>query len=229
MAFNPFATAKVAASEVPAVMETAVPEYANPQHGAYAVPSLESGDAYNDEFGWSVRSLRPSAVEVPSAQRLGSIPRRDYRPDPVRPPQEFWDKLGADLMGRHTVEKIDADGWTESKGITASDRRWAPNPRSVPVPESRPTQQMAPTQYSFWRPFDNYSKRTFNGMHFSMADHRREYPILGMNPVVSRRNTYRLEPEPWDTNIVDVAPTAPMPQARVESAEIPFGPRTWRI
>jgi hypothetical protein len=36
-----------------------------------------------------------------------------------------------------------------------------------------------------------------------MADHRREYPILGMAPVNSRRNTYRVEPTPWDINIVD--------------------------
>lgn len=206
------------------------PTYAVPEYGSYAVPPLSEGSPYNDEFGWGP-TLRTSTVEVPSAQRLGTIPRYDYRPDPVRPPDEFWDKTDKDKEIRHRVEDVDADGWTERKGINATDRRWRENPRITPPPEPRPTNLMAPTTYSFTRPFDQHSARTLNGTHFSMADHRRNYEILGMAPVRTMRNTYRLEPGPWDTDIVDMAPVQEPegPQARLRSVELPYGSRSWRL
>lgn len=227
--FNPFATRKVTEADTPATPIADVPDYSVPQHGAYAVPSLETGDAYNDEFGWAPRSLRPSSVETPSAQRLRTIPRYDYRPNPVRPAEEWYGRNAQDEFDRHSVEHQDADGWTESKGIASSDRRWTPNPRSTPPDESRLTQQMAPSSYQFTRPFDQHSARQLNGSHFSMADHRRNYEILGMAPVTSRRNTYRIEPTPWDTDIVDLPPVADQAQARLTAVEIPHGPRSWRI
>lgn len=229
MAFNPFATRKTVEEDTPATPIADVPEYAVPQHGAYAAPTLEAGDAYNDEFGWSPRSLRPSAVETPSAQRLGTIRRFDYRPDPLRAPEEWYNRNARDENARHSVEDVDADGWTESKGITEGDRRWAPNPRSVPPAESRRTQQMSPSSYFFVRPFDQHAARQFNGHHFSMADHRRDYEILGMSPVRNSRNTYRLEPTPWDIDVVDVPPVQEPTSARLTAVELPYGPRSWRI
>jgi hypothetical protein len=206
------------------------PVYAVPQHGAYAAPSLESGDAYNDEFGWGPH-LRTSTTDVPSAQRLGTIPRHDFRPDPLRAPQEWYGKLDADDAKRHSVEDQDADGWTEIKGLNPGDLRWAPNPRLKPPPEPRPTTSMSPSTYSFTRPFDQHSARTFNGQHFSMADHRRNYDILGMAPVRSTRNTYRIEPVPWDVDVVDMPPvTDPTPvEARIRSVEVPFNTRSYRL
>lgn len=229
MAFNPWATRKVAREDTPATPIAESPDYPTPQHGEYAAPSLESGDAYTDEFGWANRSLRPSAVEYPSAQRLMTIPRVDYRPDPVRPPEEWWNRLDRDDAQRHTVEFQDADGWTELKGVAPGDKRWADNPRRTPPAEPRPTLSMAPSTYQFVRPFDQHSARYLNGTHFSMADHRRDYDILGMAPVRSLRNTYRLEPAPWDTDIVDTPPPAPPINARLQGTELPFGPRSYRL
>lgn len=227
--FNPWATRKVAQQDTPATPIADTPDYPAPEHGAYAVPPLASGDAYMREFGWSNKSLRPSAVDVPAAQRLMTIPREDYRPDPVRPPGEFWDKLDRDDKQRHNIEYQDADGWTEQKGVAPSDKRWADNPRLTPPPEPRPTLSMAPSSYLFVRPWDNYSARYLNGTHFSMADHRRDYEILGMAPVRSMRNTYRLEPAPWDTDVVDSPPPTPVVNARVQGTELPFGPRSYRL
>lgn len=214
-------------ADVP-VMEA--PEYAVPQHGAYSVPPMEAGSPYNDTFGWGPR-IHTSTVETPSAQRLGVFPRMDYRPDPVRPPDEFWDRIDKDDAQRHSVEDQDADGWTEQKGINPTDKRWADNPRRTPPPESRLTQQMAPRTYTFLRPFDQHSARQFNGLHFSMADHRRNYEILGMAPTRHARNTYRIEPTPWDTDIVDLPPNREpdVPQARYSSVELPYGPRNYRL
>lgn len=231
MAFNPWATRKVASHDAPSTPIADTPDYPTPQHGSYAAPSLESGSPYNDEFGWANRSLRPSTVEYPSAQRLQTFPRKDNRPDPVRPPEEHWDRIDRDDKQRHSVEFQDADGWTESKGISPSDKRWADNPRRTPPAEPRLTQQMAPTTYRFERPFDQHAARLLNGNHFSMADHRRDFEVTqtGMTPVRSLRNTYRLEPAPWDVDVVDEPPVQAPVFARLRGQELPPPTRTWRL
>lgn len=235
MAFNPFAARETVAERDPQLAGapvTQTPEYAVPQHGSFAVPSLASGAPYIKAFGWAPgqRTGPLSTVETPSAQRMRTDLIRSTTND-NEPPEQHYRRLDADEQFRHRVEEIDADGWTEQKGVAASDRRWAPNPRSVPQPETRPTQRMAPRSYSFTRPFDTGYARTFNGMHFSMADHRRSYEILGMAPVVSRRNTFRQEPVPWDQNVMDVPQNtgeAELPYSRLVSPELPTQ-RTWRL
>lgn len=236
MAFNPYAADESA-------VENAVPEYSMPTRGSYTAPSLSEGDAYTDTFGWSP-SLRVSASgeTTPSAQRIGAIPRFDSRPDPVRPPVEEWRKRDADEAFRHNVESVDPTGDVVNPGITPSDRRWAPNPRSVPAAESRITSRLSPRSYDFTRPFDQLNRthygdpatgsaRSFNGMHFSMADHRREYDVVGTMPVRTPRNTFRMEPTPWDANVVDLPPqnTMDTPSARVTSIEVPTANRSWRL
>jgi hypothetical protein len=64
-----------------------------------------------------------------------------------------------------------------------------------------------------------------------MADHRRNYEILGMAPARSRRNTYRMEPAPWDLDVVDMPSTdAYNPvDARIRSVELPQNPRSMRL
>jgi hypothetical protein len=231
--FNPWSTRKVAASNTPATPIADTPDYPVMVQSAYAVPSLESGSPFNDEFGWSNKGLQPSAVEYPSAQRLMTIPRRDFYPDPVRPPDEFYEEnRGREVNARHSSQEfVDADGWEELKGVTGSDRRWADDPRRTPPPETRLTQQMAPRTYLFERPYGQDSERYLNGNHFSMADHRRSYEIqqFGMNPVTTPRNTYRLEPAPWDVNVVDVPPDSQPVYARHTGQNLPPGPRTWRL
>lgn len=230
---NPFAARETATDPKRADVQISVaPEYVVPQMGAYGVPSINEGSPYNDEFGWGPE-LHTSTTDVPSAQRLKTVPRRDFRPDPVRPPQEFWSPIAADVAKRHSVEDIDADGWQERKGVNPGDKRWADNPRRTPPPEPRLTSLMAPRTYSFTRPFDQHAAREFNGTHFSMADHRRNYEILGMSPVRTMRNTYRIEPTPWDQDIVDLPPvnnnSNAMPEARLRGVEIPAARRTWRL
>lgn len=198
------------------------------QYGAFSVPSLSEGAPYidNPAGGWA-----PPVYRIPLQQDV-----TDMRTDPDSAPQETWRPRDADKARRHSVEDQDADGWQEQKGY----KKWAPNPRSTPPPEDRPTMKMAPTRYSFTRPFDQMNRiygdaqvgsaRQLNGQHFSMADNKREYPILGMEPARrSRRNTFRLMPAPWDSNIVDLPPeTAPM-NGRIRSVEVPRENRTYRL
>jgi hypothetical protein len=46
----------------------------------------------------------------------------------------------------------------------------------------------------------------FNGDHISLSDNAVVLPVGGMRPNYERnkRNTYRIEPEPWDLNFVDI-------------------------
>lgn len=207
------------------------PDVAVQQVNAYAVPPLSAGDAYMDEFGWAPHlAQRTSTVETPSAQRMMTTPLRDYRPNPVRPPEEFWNRNTADVQQRESVVKTNATGWTTPSGVAPGDTRWAPNPRLYAPPEPRLTNRLGPNTWTQTRPFDRGAKR-FNGLHFSMADHRRKYDILGMRPAVSRRNTYRIEPAPWDVDVVDMPPEGGQrtPDAIVRSVEIPSVGRSMRL
>lgn len=219
----------------PGVAETdiaTVPVYAMPQQRAYAAPALEEGDAYNDEFGWSPTVGRASTTETPSAQRVQSIPRIDFVPDPTKPPEQgFYAQRDADEKKRHSVEDQNATGWREQKGVNPGDIRWALNPRMFAPPEPRVTSALSPRTYAFTRPFDQHSARQFNGNHFSMASFRRDYEILGMAPVRTARNTYRLEPTPWDIDVVDLPPTNvdDRPVDRIRSVEVPPARTSYRL
>jgi hypothetical protein len=223
--------------------EFSEPDYPGMAMSRYAVPTpgSKSDDApYADSpvTAWAPH-MRISPRGYPDASRLQQIPRRDFRPEPARPPEEFYGYLDRDDAFRHSVEKQDADGWTETKnGLGHPDsrrgaNRFAPNPREVPPDEPRLTQTMAPRSYSFWRPFQGMTPHRFTGDHFSMADHRRKYEIYGMapqrRPGGSSRNTYRLPPAPWDINVVDMPPDQDLPDATWKSVEVPSPSRSWRL
>lgn len=225
--YDPYATDK-------ATIEDTVPQYSMPR-GSYAAPSLEDGDAYIDEFGWGPE-LRMSTVNTPSAQRLGAIPRFGDYPDPQKPPEVWYNRLDADEEHREDVTNTVATGWQEQKGLAVGDLRWAPNPRLKPPAEPRLTTKLSPANYSFTRPFDQLNRthggdpptgsaRHLNGTHFSMADNMRTYQAVGTMPVKTGRNTYRLEPTPWDTDVVDLPSNSgpDTPSARIRSIEVPSG------
>lgn len=158
---------------------------------AYVVPT---GDApYNDEFGWSVHS-ESDYGNTPDPHRLGAPGNFLYG-------NGYWPNRDQDDAQRHSVETVDADGWSPRQP-EHSGRPVAANPRSTPPPVSRATNMMAPRSYSFTRPFDQERAHHLTGVHFSMADHRRTYDILGMKPNSTPRNTYRTEPAPYDADIV---------------------------
>jgi hypothetical protein len=239
MPVNPWATSLTES-------QTAIPDVPVQQSNAYAVPSLSAGDAYQDDFGWApTLANRPSATETPSAQRLQAIPLYQRDGDPGKPLMHdgLWEKLAADQDERSHLaqERFMSTGWTTPSGLVPGDRRWADNPRRDPPPETRMTSRMSQNTFSFTRLFDQFNRsenhvrqgsaRTFNGMHFSMADHRRKYDILGMRPATSRRNTYRIEPTPWDIDIVDMPPTenSNIPEARIADVSLPYPNRSMRL
>lgn len=215
--------------------ENAIPTPEYPEMSSrYAAPGISEDAPYNDEFGWSP-ALRLSAQEIPDNSRLQERALRDFYPDGPKTPEQFYGNRDSDDAKRHGVENQDANGWNESKGI-GSERRWAPNPREIPPPETRVTERLSPRSYSFLRPFGHglgkgSTPNNFSGQHFSMADHRRNYEVGGMQPATSRRNTYRIEPTPWDTDVVDLPPNVgpTVVDSRIQSMEVAYGSRNYRL
>lgn len=208
------------------------PEYGLPD-SAYAAPDINRDSPYTDTFGWGPKT-RIGVDSTPDAMREMQAPVRDVRPTPNRPPEDWYRPLDADDAQRHSQEDVNAVGWTEQKG----SYRVGVNARETPPPENRVTQRMSPRRYSFTRLFDQRSKgngaRTLNGNHFSMADHRRDYEILGMQPWGARRNTYRVDPAPWDADMYDVPPADTIgvqTQGRIQAVEIPetLNSRSYRL
>lgn len=192
-------------------------------------------DGFMDNPGgeWAP-GLSTGAESIPDAHRMRTMPLYQYRPPADAPPEQWWNGPNGPgeegLRRAEAVETVDGDGWRMFRGFSPTEmfrKRAAPDVRRTPPPESRKTSDMAPTTYSYTRPFDQDKARQFNGNHFSMADHRRNYEIYGMQPVRNRRNTFRADPQPWDTDIVDEAPTYTPQQARVMSVDLPLR-RSWR-
>lgn len=201
--------------------------YAMP-NGEFAVPGLTAENGYMDSpIGAYSPALREGIGDTPDSMRIAKSRVRDFRPDPARAPETFWGAIDTDDKTRHSVEDQDADGFATT--VSGSGKPAAPNPRLKPSAEPRPTGRLSPRTYTFTRP-EWGNPRELTGEHFSMADHRRDYEILGTQPVRSWRNTYRIQPAPWDTDMVDIAPNDPTDviAARIESVEVPLS-RSFRL
>jgi hypothetical protein len=210
------------------------PDYGTP-NSAYAAPDLRRDAPYTDEFGWGPKT-RISVETTPDAMREMEFPVRGDGPYDGTAPKKYWGPRDADEAQRESVTNTDANGWTTPSYAKRVNRN---NPRETPPAETRWTERLGPSNWSFTRPFDQGAKGTgarfLNGVHFSMADHRRDYPILGMRPMRQSRNTYRVDPAPWDADMYDVPPESTIgvsTQARyqaVESMEIPGSTRSYRL
>jgi hypothetical protein len=174
-------------------------------------------------IGWA-----PQLLDVPGGtpdpQRIEELPRTDRRAN-LRDFFGWWKKQDAETAQRESVTNQQAIGWAENKGTYKVK---GPHPLWNPPPEPRLTSQLSPHTYAFQRPWDQEIARRFSGSHVSLADNRRSYEILTMRPVTQRRNTYRVEPTPWDTDIVDQPADVNKgrPEMRLSSPDIPTNPRS---
>ncbi len=174
-------------------------------------PHTDPSNRWGPELG--VTHPTHEQVEVLTAAR-------STRPDPSRPPDEYWaGGIRLEDFARHGLYEV-VDPGLDSV-IAPQMKRFAERP--IAPPPERWTALTNPHSYNFARPMDQELARELNGSHFSMADHRRNYPILGMSPAISRRNTLREEPPPYDTDIVDRAndPSTANPNATYTSPGIP--------
>jgi hypothetical protein len=214
---------------------------------AYAVPAANSGLSEHDGWlnnpgGGYAPSLRISPTDIPDETRLnpgGEFVTTHAPADGTVNAYAWWAIKDADRKERHSVEQIATTGFEETKrgfGLADPSRganRYGRNPREIPPAETRPTESMSGHKYLFQRPFTGNTPHDFTGIHFSMADHRRNYEIYGQTPPRrpggTHRNTYRLPPTPWDTNIVDMPPDTRVVQDNYQDVAVPMQSRSLRL
>lgn len=209
----------------------------------YNLPvSGPSYEVHQDDGAGTAEDMSFSSVDYPSAQRVMTMPPMGHHND--KGDKKFYDGggiTGVPSTNRSTIggEELRATNFKEDFGVLAGDRRWVDSPRRNPPATTRPTQTSSPSNYRFMRPFDQFNRpfedmvagtaRHLNGEHFSMADHRRDYEILGMAPARTTRNTYRLEPTPWDENLVDQPPAYSQTDMRIETVDVPTANKSYRL
>lgn len=184
------------------------PAYVVPQKGqdlpGHNVPTTFPGDPWSVNLAGSNAPSDTTSNHFPDPVQAQKIPARTEYPQPQLPPQDFYlgvNGVGRDVIQRHAVESQRGNQYDVA---APNPFRPAPNPRWAQYPEhNNLTARNSPNYYSFTRPYDQNYERRLNGSHFSMADHRRNYPVFGMAPARTWRNTSRVEPAPWDSNIVD--------------------------
>lgn len=214
-----------AAQQNPGAYGNAI-EYSNGPSQSY-VPEVGNTE-YIFPLGWATR-LKRSISGTPDAQREEFQRTLTVRPDGNEAPQSFYGPIDAETRRRESVTETNAVGWHEVQ----SQYVMGPDPRWNPPMQTRMTASMSPASYTFQRPFDQLEKgngaRQLNGQHFSMADHRRNFPIAGMAPAQTYRNTYRASPAPWDANMYDATPGQDLTNGVVQSVEAPSSTRNYRL
>lgn len=170
--------------------------------GRYAVPDIpESTDPdYTDGYSPTLKAGgSPDGSALPDDIRTGH-----REPPPNNPNDPAWNRIRqSEFHRRHSVETT-----TEMWQV---QQHTVPRPR-VPLWEQdrmpvRPTATNSPTGYAFTRPW--HIPRTVQDVlgegavtHFSMADHRRNFEIMGMVPRGRTGvNTYRADTRPWDEQL----------------------------
>ena len=193
----------------------------SPDH-SYSTANPWSGDGYSDS---PIGAYAPPPSVDPD--RLELRTRVDSRAN-LRDVFGWWKRKNADVNQRESVTEQNAVGWTERK---SAPRGVADRPKPSATGEPRSTLSMSPGNYQFERPFDARIARTFDGQHFSMADHRRTYDIYGMAAPSRPRNTYRIEPGPTDRDITDMPTDANYSPQYAQAPDVPISAieRSWRL
>lgn len=170
--------------------------------GRYAVADIpETTDPeYTDGFSPElVSGGSPDGSALPDDIRIG---RR--KPPPNDPNDRGYNAVRtSDFHQRHSVEETTV-GWkvTQRKVPAGQNPMWSQE--RMPV---RSTADDSPLGYEFKRPW--HIPRNIKDAigeeataHFSLADHRRNFEIMGMKPQGGvGANTYRADPRPWDEDL----------------------------
>lgn len=182
-------------------------------YSAYAVRDVPESTDPNWTTGYATplkAGGSPDGASYPDDIRMGfrEPPPNDSTNDPE------WNAIRvSDELKRHTVEETISNGWQ------IQQRRV--DPPKMPIweqerPPTRPTASMSPITHLKRRP-EHHPRPITEAIgpdavtHFSLADHRRVYKIMGQRPQGRMRtNTFRAEPRPWDEDLYTPPPTVNM-------------------
>jgi len=164
-----------------------------PANPRYAVPEDASVPYWspNQPYGTALRTGVDGTT--PDARRLDLVESVPEAPNPQRPAAE-----NHEYVTRHAeLETLHATGWEELQQYPGTSFLNNPRFRRYDSPRVL-TRAMGPNTYAFTR---RWTRPQSTGVHFSMADHRRTYPVGGMKPTGRiGNNTFRLDPAPWDAD-----------------------------
>lgn len=192
----------------------------------YAVPDIpETTDPENTDGGFSPE-LRVSSdgTALPDDIRIGV-----REPPPNDPNVKSYTALrDAEKASRLSVEETETSWNVQQHKVPAGQNpMW--NQEREPI---RPSARRSPLGYLFQRPW-HIPRNVKDALgedataHFSMADHRRAYQVYGMAPRGGVGvNTYRLEPRPWDQNLVARPPS---PESGEPGKNLVGGNRNYRL
>jgi hypothetical protein len=168
--------------------------------GRYSVPDIpESTDpSYQDGAYATELATAGSPNGTPDDIRIG------LRKPPPNSPQddEVYHRRYNEFYQRASVDETDVGWHTRQAKIPAPNVPIWTQER-MPI---RPTADLAPMPYMFRRP-EHHPRNIKDAVgpegvqHFSMADHRRTWEIMGQRPQGGVGvNTYRAPIRPWDAN-----------------------------
>lgn len=173
-------------------------------YGRYAVRDVpESTDPdYTTGFSPTLATTgSPDGTQLPDDIRIGK------REPPVNDPnnRSYTQRRYSDFYRRIADEETKAGvGWKTHQakpGIPVEPLR-----TQDPMP-IRPTADMSPRPYEHRRP-EHHPRNIKDAVgedavaHFSLADHRRTFEIMGMKPQGGiGANTFRPSPVPWDQDL----------------------------
>lgn len=142
-------------------------------------------------------TLQVGPTTVPDDIRVGARKPPLHSPDP-----QWYIRRGRDELARKSVERTVSTGW---RIVQTRDAVPMSVPESRDYPATRGTAIMGPNTYLFTRPWP--TPPAFTGEHFTLADHRRMNEIMGQKPQGRTGvNTYRRDPEPWDSGLYPMPP-----------------------
>lgn len=150
--------------------------------------------------------------EFPALPNQDAILTHDMLPggtDDTAPPQAFYADRNESTIERDAANSRYIAGTPNQIVIRQGIADQSGSPYLAhPTGYTRPTQRNQGLGYSFIRPFyPGTGVGQSTGEHFSMASNRRNYPIMGMAPQRSFRNTFRLEPVARDAENTDLNST----------------------
>lgn len=206
------------------------PGHVDPAYGVAEVS--EDNGGWLTRFGWATPFTRN---RLPDAMRMGTEKTLSQPQDPNQ--RESYARMDANEAERESVVCLSATLRTmpsASSGKAQKDNPYYNDGHGWPEPD-RMTMRKSPASWMMTRPYDQDSNgsrvgaRRLNGDHFSMADHRRNYEIMGMEPVHRSRNTYRLDPVPWDEELVDGPTNSPGYSQPINYETTTTGTRSYRL
>jgi hypothetical protein len=195
--------------------------------GRFSVPNVPDTTDPDYTLGFSphlVSGGSPDGSELPDDIRTGHREPAGPGAGGTYNAPKWQNRRNAEKLQRQTFDHTDV--------------MWSVRQRKVHTPRypiwdqerapKRPTATNSPTGYAFRRPWNipRHIKDVLGEdatAHFSLADHRRKYEIMGQRPMGRLGvNTYRAAPRPWDENLY-------IPPGAGQKPNGIAGNRTWRL